>query len=65
MTGHTELIGHRVRNLQSRLFAEGVVYQRVAPVLAETTQRSPRIARPPAVAQQLLPRDADIGRAAT
>lgn len=30
MTGHTELIGHRVRNLRSRLFAEGVVYQRVA-----------------------------------
>ncbi len=29
MTGHTELIGHRVRNLRSRLFAEGVVYQRV------------------------------------
>lgn len=28
MTAHTELIGHRVRNLQSRLFAEGVVYQR-------------------------------------
>ena len=28
MTGHTELIGHGVRNLQSKLFAEGVVYQR-------------------------------------
>jgi len=32
MTAHTELIGHRVPNLQSRLFAEGVVYQRAAPV---------------------------------
>ncbi|MCX5871475.1 MAG: chemotaxis protein CheR [Deltaproteobacteria bacterium] len=30
LTGHTELIGHRVRDLRSRLFAEGVVYQRVA-----------------------------------
>ena len=32
MTGHTELIGHRVGNLRSRLFAEGVVYQRVEQV---------------------------------
>ncbi|MBU1424047.1 MAG: tetratricopeptide repeat protein [Gammaproteobacteria bacterium] len=32
MTAHTELIGYRVRNLQSRLFAEGVVYQRGASV---------------------------------
>ena len=31
LAGHTELIGHRVVNLQSRLFADGVVYQRVAP----------------------------------
>ncbi len=35
MTGHTELIGHRVHNLRSRLFAEGVVYQRVAQPSAE------------------------------
>jgi chemotaxis protein methyltransferase CheR len=31
MTGHTELIGHRVQHLQSRLFANSVVYQRVSP----------------------------------
>lgn len=31
MTAHTELIGHRVHHLQSRMFAEGVVYQRVVP----------------------------------
>ncbi len=30
MTGHTELIGHGVRNLGSRLFGEGVVYQHAA-----------------------------------
>ena len=28
MTAHTELIGHPVHELESRLFAEGVVYQR-------------------------------------
>jgi len=28
MAGHTELIGHPVQGLESRLFAEGVVYQR-------------------------------------
>ena len=28
MTAHTELIGHTVRGLESRLFAEGVVYRR-------------------------------------
>jgi len=32
MTAHTELIGHRVPNLHSRLFVEGVVYQRGSPV---------------------------------
>ncbi|MFA6311055.1 MAG: protein-glutamate O-methyltransferase CheR [Sterolibacterium sp.] len=30
MSGHTELIGHRLPDMQSRLFVEGVVYQRVA-----------------------------------
>ena len=52
MTGHTELIGHRAQGLQSRLFAEGVVYQRVAPIPTEI----PLVARiappPPAVAQR-------------
>ncbi len=35
MTGHTELIGQSMRNMRSRLFAEGVVYQRRAATLAE------------------------------
>jgi chemotaxis protein methyltransferase CheR len=30
MTGHTELIGYAMTNMRSRLFAEGVVYQRIA-----------------------------------
>ncbi|MEJ2618700.1 MAG: CheR family methyltransferase [Candidatus Thiodiazotropha sp.] len=36
MTGHTELMGHRLPNLHSRLFAEGVVYQRGTPTSAPT-----------------------------
>jgi chemotaxis protein methyltransferase CheR len=44
MTAHTELIGHRVPNLQSRLFAEGVVYQRAAPVpVSVAAKRAPYI----------------------
>lgn len=52
MTGHTELIGHRVRNLRSRLFAEGVVHQRVSPMpvapppLARITPPPPAVAQP-------------------
>ncbi|MDO8988962.1 MAG: CheR family methyltransferase [Sideroxyarcus sp.] len=42
MTAHTELIGHRVRGLQSRLFAEGVVYQRAVSVSA-VTKHAPSI----------------------
>ena len=53
MTGHTELIGHRVQNLQSRLFAEGVVYQRGAPKSVERTQPPP-IAPHPSMAQRTL-----------
>lgn len=30
LTAHTELIGHPVRELESRLFVEGVVYQRIS-----------------------------------
>ena len=30
MTAHTELIGHTIKGLESKLFAEGVVYQRQA-----------------------------------
>jgi chemotaxis protein methyltransferase CheR len=43
MTGHTELIGHRVQNLQCRLFTEGVVYQRVSARPA----KPPPLVRPP------------------
>ena len=52
MTAHTELIGHRVPNLRSRLFAEGVVYQRAASVsvAAAAIPRSARIVPPPAAA---------------
>lgn len=52
MTAHTELISHDVRNLQNKLFAEGVVYQRAtsAPV-AEIPQPVP-VALPPATAKR-------------
>ncbi len=36
LTAHTELIGHPVRELESRLLAEGVVYQRRGQVPAPT-----------------------------
>ncbi|MBI5626943.1 MAG: protein-glutamate O-methyltransferase CheR, partial [Nitrosomonadales bacterium] len=36
LTAHTELIGHPVRELESRLFAEGVVYQRRTQLSAPT-----------------------------
>jgi chemotaxis protein methyltransferase CheR len=65
MTGHTELIGHHVRNLQSRLFPEGVVYQRpdqittappapacaVCPPIVETAPEQTHrcLGRPPAL----------------
>lgn len=54
MTGHTELIGHRVQQLQSRLFTEGVVYQRIAAIapLAAGTLTAARIAPPLAVAKR-------------
>jgi len=37
LTAHTELIGHSVRELESRMFAEGVVYQRHAQVPVPTS----------------------------
>lgn len=59
LTAHTELIGHPVRELESRLFIEGVVYQLVSyqpviarpvspPTLSVTTKawRAPPVARP-------------------
>ena len=56
LTGHTELIGHRVQDLRSRLFTEGVVYQRVAktpytphpklpPQAGEGVKKAPSLAR--------------------
>jgi chemotaxis protein methyltransferase CheR len=56
MTGHTELMGHRIRNLQSRLFVEGVVYRRTAPgmplpaAVPAATNTAARSVPPPAVA---------------
>ena len=67
MTGHTELMGHHVRNLQSRLFVEGVVYRRTAPGVPLTAAVAPavppaaRIAHPPAAA----PRAPGVAPAAT
>ena len=56
MTAHTELIGHRVRNLQSRLFAEGVVYQRDTLVPAPAgAPRPARIVLPSAAAKKHAP----------
>jgi chemotaxis protein methyltransferase CheR len=59
LTAHTELIGHPVRELESRLFVEGVVYQRTScqavaehPVLppalsgATETWQAPPVTRP-------------------
>lgn len=47
MTGHTELIGHRVRNLQSRLFPEGVVYRRLSAALPGSRPQLPLPAEVP------------------
>lgn len=53
MTAHTELIGHPVRELESRLFAEGVVYQRRVQELAALPSKTvqgvvyPHPVRPP------------------
>lgn len=59
MTGHTELMGHRIRNLQSRLFVEGVVYRRTAPgmplpaAVPAAIPPASRSAPRPAVAQRV------------
>ncbi|OGT01041.1 MAG: hypothetical protein A2Y51_01310, partial [Gallionellales bacterium RIFCSPLOWO2_02_60_31] len=44
MTAHTELIGHPVRELESRLFAEGVVYRRHIPLPDSDLFRIPQSA---------------------
>jgi len=46
LTAHTELIGHVAQELESRLFAEGVVYQRRVQVAAPTPAR-PHPSLPP------------------
>jgi len=62
MTGHTELIGHRMPNMQSRLFVEGVVYRRVAAPeftapAAKTPAATSKVARfaPPPVSGECEP----------
>ncbi len=47
MTGHTELIGHRLPDLRSRLFAESVVYQRRSLLTVEHSSFDPVQTRPP------------------
>ena len=68
MTAHTELIGHPVQGLESRLFAEGVVYQHHAhlpayvappPVATGTAVRSP-----PPLRIQPFPSDAALKKEA-
>lgn len=53
ITGHTELIGHRVPKLQSRVLADGVVYQRIGTRLPPHAEIPPvhHIVPPPAVVQ--------------
>src|SRR3989338_4118160 len=54
LTAHTELIGHPVQELESRLFAEGVVYQRrvkesaPAPAIRRVQVRGPSVLSPQA-----------------
>ena len=54
LTAHTELIGHPVQELESRLFAEGVVYQRrvkesaPAPAIRRVQVREPSVLSPQA-----------------
>lgn len=59
MTAHTELSGYHLPQLQSRLFAESVVHQRVVAVAARpvmpTVSSSPRPALPAAAPTQPTP----------
>ncbi|MDO8810597.1 MAG: tetratricopeptide repeat protein, partial [Gallionella sp.] len=56
LTAHTELIGHQVRELESRLFAEGVVYQRASarPVSPPALSVATKVWRAPPMAQPLV-----------
>lgn len=72
MTGHTELMGYRVGDLQSRLFVDGVVYRRLArearPVVATPLPAHgapppapvPRAARVPQVPPTAAPKMEDL-----
>jgi len=53
VSGHTELIGHPVKRLQSRLFAEGVVYQRMTGALPEASPVVSACRPPPVMAPEI------------
>ncbi len=55
MTAHAELLGHRLQNLRSRLFAEGVVYQRATPEPAAAIPRPARLPPAPSAATEPTP----------
>jgi chemotaxis protein methyltransferase CheR len=55
MTGHTEIIGLHGQNLRSRLFADGVVYQRTAPAVFTETPPPVRSVPQPVAAVRTLP----------
>ncbi len=55
MTGHTELIGHRLQNLHSKLFGEGVVYQCGAAIPAVAIPLPMPMAPSPAVPTKHAP----------
>jgi chemotaxis protein methyltransferase CheR len=58
LTGHTELVGHHVQHLQSRLFPEGVVYRRLDQMPTEYPSPPPVFsASPPLV--ETVPKHAD------
>ncbi|OHC65367.1 MAG: hypothetical protein A3H93_18330 [Rhodocyclales bacterium RIFCSPLOWO2_02_FULL_63_24] len=65
MAGHTELIGHAMANVRSRLFAEGVVYQRTATPPPASVAAAASVARPPRGAMSKLKRAQASPRAAT
>jgi chemotaxis protein methyltransferase CheR len=55
LTAHTELIGHPLRELESRLFVEGVVYQRIANQNLAARPASPPSLSVPTVAWRVPP----------
>lgn len=55
MTGHTEIIGLHGQNLRSRLFADGVVYQRIVPAVVTETPPPARSVPQPVAAVRTPP----------